>query len=119
MTCVSTHDSETLTLWWEKYPLEAKKYCIWKGWDYTTPLPKKYRYSILKDAHNSASLFHINLFQEYLALFPELVHSDPELERINRPGFVLPSNWTYRFRCNLETILAHEELKQVFLELTS
>ncbi len=119
MTCVSTHDSETLTLWWERYPLEAKQYCEFRGWDYAKALSKKYRYGILQDAHSSSSLFHINLFQEYLALFPELVHDDPELERINRPGFVLPSNWTYRFRCDLDTILSHEELKKAFRGLIS
>jgi len=117
MTCVSTHDSETLALWWRDYPEEAKEYCHFRGWSYIEDLPKEYRLGILQDAHNSSSLFHINLFQEYLALFPELVHEDPEVERINRPGFVLPSNWTYRFRQNLESILAHKGLREIFCHL--
>jgi 4-alpha-glucanotransferase len=130
MTCVSTHDSETLELWWRNAPGEAKDFCLFNQWEYTPLLAKERRLEILKRAHQTSSLFHINLFQEYLALFPELIHTHPEEERINVPGLILPSNWTYRFRpslekilahprfrCNLETILSHSELQYTIKNL--
>jgi 4-alpha-glucanotransferase len=111
MTCVSTHDSETLALWWKHYPEDVKDFCHFHHWNYTRHLSKKRRLSILQAAHSTSSLFHINLFQEYLALFPDLINIDPKQERINIPGVILPTNWTYRFRCNLDTIFSHRKLR--------
>lgn len=111
MSCVSTHDSETLQLWWEKYPEDVKAYCRFHHWHYAKHLSKECRLAILIESHSTSSLFHINLFQEYLALFPELVNADPAKERINIPGFILPANWTYRFRRDVETMVSHHELR--------
>ncbi len=115
LTCVSTHDSETLTLWWRDSPQEAKAYAELKQWDYTPLLSLPQRKKILQDSNHTSSLFHINLLQEYLALFPELISSHPEEERINRPGTFSPNNWTYRFRPSLEEMLSHDNLKQAIL----
>lgn len=112
MTTVSTHDSTTLELWWNNPLEEAKEYAAYKGWDYSPNLSRSHRKEILWDSHHSSSLFHINLLGEYLALFPELVWDNPFDERINLPGTVAPSNWTYRIRPTVETILSHEPLAQ-------
>src|SRR5205807_7892889 len=61
---------------------------------------------------SSDLLFHINLLQEYLAFFPELVWLNPEEERINIPGTLLPTNWTYRFRPYIEELTTHVGLAQ-------
>jgi 4-alpha-glucanotransferase len=98
MTTVSTHDSETLLQWWQE--------------DHKEPLSKEKRKELLETCHNSASLFHINLIGEYLALFPELVWENPQDERINVPGTVSPNNWTYRIRPSVEEILAHKPLAE-------
>lgn len=110
MTTLSTHDSDTLTQWWQNFPKEAKLYAIHKGWHYHPHLERAHRKQILWESHHSASLFHINLIGEYLALFPELVWEDPNDERINIPGKILPTNWIYRIRPSLEELLAHEGL---------
>ena len=73
-------------------------YAISKGWDYTPELTVQHRIEILRESHHSSSLFHINLLQEYLALFPELVWPNPDDERINIPGTISDYNWSYRFR---------------------
>jgi len=112
MTTVSTHDSETLELWWKEDPAEAKSYAKYKGWEYGGSLTNDKRKEILYDSHHSSSLFHINLLGEYLALFPELVWENPQDERINVPGTVAPTNWTYRIRPSVEEILAHKPLAQ-------
>lgn len=110
LSCVSTHDSETLTLWWRDFPEDAQVFAHSRGWVYTEILSPEQREEILKESHHSASLFHANLLQEYLALFPELVHVSPEEERINVPGISLETNWTYRYKLPLEQIVAHKGL---------
>jgi len=117
MTTVSTHDSRTLEIWWGDEKKEAKAYAHYKGWDYTPKLTKSQRREILWDSHHSSSLFHINLLGEYLALFPELVWDNPKDERINVPGTVSPTNWTYRVRPSVEEILAHEPLAEEMRKL--
>lgn len=118
LTCVSTHDSPTLQQWWAQFPYEAEIFAKEKGWIYTKELSAQQREEILLSSHKTASLFHINLLQEYLALFPDLVWPNPDDERINVPGTILPTNWTYRFRPPLEEIISHEGLASAILRCT-
>lgn len=112
LTCVSTHDTETLELWWRVHKEEAQAFATYKQWTYEPQITHTQRVEILRDSHQSGSLWHINLLQEYLALFPALVWPHPEDERINIPGTIGPTNWTYRFRPSIEEIIAHEALAQ-------
>lgn len=119
MTTVSTHDSDTLQLWWKHAAREAKDFCSFKGWDYQPFLSLERHQEILKDSHQSSSLFHINLLQEYLSLFSELVSANPNDERINIPGKVLDTNWTYRFKPSNEELVQHQDLKNKIRYLIS
>lgn len=119
LTTVSTHDSETVNLWWRDHPDEAQDYCRYKEWDYESTLSVIKHQDILFDSHQSNSLFHINLLQEYLAVFPEMTWSNLEDERINIPGLILERNWTYRFRPSIEEIVHHEKLTNLMTTLTS
>jgi len=119
LTTVSTHDSETLTQWWNNSPNEAKLFAESLGLIYNPHLSFSLRFEILKHSHRSASLFHINLLSEYLALFEELVSALPDEERINRPGFILPSNWCYKTRPSLETLLDHTDLKNTLKKMVA
>lgn len=112
MTTVSTHDSDTLQLWWRHFPKEAKIYAEFKGWPYQPFLSLDHHEQILRDSHHSSSLFHVNLLQEYLALFPELVSTNPHNERVNVPGTVNDINWTYRFVPTVEQLINHIPLKE-------
>ena len=112
LTTLSTSDMEPLGLWWKKYPAESVPFAEYMRFAYHPILSRAQRFKILQAAHHTASFFHINLLQEYLALFPELVSPRPEDERINIPGTILPTNWTYRFRPSLEEIISHEGLKE-------
>jgi 4-alpha-glucanotransferase len=112
LATVSTPDLDLLQIWWKKFPEEAIPFAHFKEWPYSPELTAEQRLSILRDIHHAPSYFHINLLQEYLALFPELVSPNPEDERINVPGTLLPTNWTYRFRPSIEEILAHQPLAE-------
>lgn len=110
ITCVSTHDSETLTLWWKTWKEEAALFAKFKNWVYRPELTEQQREEILRDSNHTPSLFHGNLLQEYLALFPELIWPNPEDERINVPGTVSNKNWSYRFKPSVEAIVSHQGL---------
>jgi 4-alpha-glucanotransferase len=119
MTTLSTHDSETVSEWWLKHPDESKRYAKERRLCYAPTLSKETRYEILKECHTSSSFFHINLLQEYLALFDELSWSAPEDDRINYPGQVRDENWTYRFKPTLEEIIRHEAFSARMKEFAS
>lgn len=111
MTTVSTHDSESLKLWWKKAPEEAMTYAQSVGWHYDPELKPSQQFEILAQSHHSGSLFHINPLQEYLALIPNMTWPNPEDERINLPGVISEKNWSYRFLPSVEQIVENEELK--------
>lgn len=113
MTTVSTHDSDTILLWWKNCPDEAKDYAKYRGWKYNNDLSWEQQYSILQDSHHSGSLFHINLLNEYLSLVPNMSWPNPEDERINVPGVISDRNWTYRFRPSVEEIVSSAALTEL------
>lgn len=117
MTTVSTHDSETLRLWWKNQQQEAEDYALSKGWKYSPDISQEQNYSILKDSHHSGSLFHINLLNEYLALIPGMTWPNPEDERINDPAVHTDKNWTYRFRPSFEEISENKDLENLMKNL--
>eukprot|EP01119_Soliformovum_irregulare_P015757 TRINITY_DN4485_c0_g1_i1.p1 TRINITY_DN4485_c0_g1~~TRINITY_DN4485_c0_g1_i1.p1 ORF type:complete len:610 (+),score=195.40 TRINITY_DN4485_c0_g1_i1:237-1832(+) len=120
MTTVSTHDSETLDLWWTEKKEEAEAYAIAKGWTFDpAKLMTEYRQEILKESHTTPSLFHVNLLNEYLALDEDLVHQDAQLERINVPGTLVDTNWAYRMRPTLEEVRSHPKLEEAMKNLRS
>lgn len=119
MTTLSTHDSETLEQWWTNNRSDSEEFSKFKGWDYRPVLSLEHRLELLKDSHRSNSLFHINLLGEYLALFPELVWSNPEDERINIPGLYSERNWTYRLRPSIEELAENQLFSNLLKEIIS
>ncbi len=117
ITTLSTHDTETLQEWWHNHPTESRLLARQKNWSYSSQLTSDQRKALLFDSHHTSSLFHINLLQEYLSLFPNLTWPFFEMERINIPGTILPSNWCYRFRPSLEEIIHHEGCKKAIQEI--
>ena len=117
LTTLSTADSDILPCWWKKYPEEAIPFAHFKHWNYQPVITPEQTLEILRDAHHTPSYFHINLLQEYLALFPDLSWPNLEDERINIPGTLLPTNWTHRFRLPLEEIMSHQGLADAFQKI--
>ncbi len=108
LTTISTPDMDPLPLWWKKSPDEAIPFAHFKHWNYDPTLTSEQLFELLWDAHHTPSHFHINLLQEYLRLFPELSWPNLEDDRINVPGTLLPTNWTYRLRPSIEELLEHQ-----------
>ncbi len=117
LTTISTHDSQTFRGWWDDYPAEAAAYAKARGWPFVQQWTPEIQRLTLLDAHDSKSLFHIDLLQEYLALFPELVWPTADEERINVPGTVERRNWRYRFRPPIEEITYHKGLRKAITDL--
>jgi 4-alpha-glucanotransferase len=117
LSTVSTHDSETLQLWWQNNPEDANLFARFKGWSYNSVLSRGHQYEMLWDSHHSASLFHINLLQEYLALIPGMTWPLLEDERINVPGVCSDRNWTYRFKPSIEELVTNQTLQHLLKEL--
>lgn len=115
LTTVSTHDSEPITEWWIVHPEDAKVMAQENHWNYSAPMSQEQLFQILKASHHTGSLFHINLLQEYLSLFPELTWG--QNERINLPGTISPNNWTYRYKRPLEEMKAHKDLNAKLQEI--
>lgn len=119
MTTVTTHDMEPLIIWWKNNPEEVETFCKFMGWEYSKELSEEMHKQILLESHRTTSLFHINLLQEYLSLFPELRWSNPRDEQINTPGTISTQNWSNRLRPWLEEMTAHEGLGDVMKEMSS
>jgi len=118
MTTLSTHDTETLGEWWKNHRTEAKEYAASRNIEYKREFDVDLRYDLLADSHKTASLFHINLLSEYLALIPEYAPSAFEDDRINIPGTNLESNWSYRLSRTLEEITTNKELSSMIRSFT-
>lgn len=113
LTTCSTMDSDTIRGWWQKYPEEATDFAHFMGWEFEPVLSEEKLKAILQSAYHTPSLFHINLLQDVIAIFPELISQNPDDERINIPGTQLPQNWSYRFKLSVEELAAHQGLKNV------
>ncbi len=113
MTTLSTHDSETFINWWQQYPEEAKFMAESLGWQYRMYLGKERNKTIIQLSHQSNSLFHINLLQDYFSLIPDFLWSGSRGERINIPGKVGIRNWLYRYKPTVEKIVSNASLNKL------
>lgn len=119
LTTLSNHDIEPMDLWWHNNPNDAKTLANTNKWPYTPNLTFDLRKRILHDAHHSASIFHIDLLQEFLALDHHMMWKNPKNERINIAGVVNHTNWRYKYKFSLEEIISNEELKKNIKEIIS
>jgi len=118
LTTLSTHDSSLMSAWWSDEPEASQQMAHDYHLTWTRTLCSSLLYDLLNLSHHSRSLFHINLFNEYLMLVPELSWQDPEQERINVPGVRSKKNWTYRLKKPLEKIISNRTLFQLMKNLS-
>lgn len=96
LSTISLHDTSLLASWFHQENGRA--------------IDDEERITLLSAILKTPSFFKINLLQEYLALEPSNRYLFSELEQINIPSTVLPTNWTIRMRQFLEDIISNTVL---------
>lgn len=120
LAAVSTHDTPPLRQYWDDKPKMAASFARSINLPYVSPLCEADQRHLLTLFHKEVPChLHINLLQEYTTLFEDLRYDLASEERINTPGYVLPSNWTYRYPFSIETLVKHEGLGKLFQDLAS
>jgi 4-alpha-glucanotransferase len=118
MATLGTHDMLPMSIWYQSYPRLAKRFAKFIGVKYDRKWSKKHQFKALAFSHKTKSAFTINLLDEYLCLEEAFCIHPEEGRRINHPGTLLESNWTYRIPYTLEKITKHEKLNQKLCQLT-
>ncbi len=102
----SVHDSSTLRGWWEEEQ-DKQYYANERGYDYSQSLNTALAIQILSGLYSSASRLVILPFQDLMAAVEGLSVQSPREERINIPGTVADSNWSWRLPYSLEQLESH------------
>lgn len=124
VTTSSVHDSTVLRGWWAEDKGAVQLFVRmfpWafglEGWDndgmyriangeYTTEVAA----SILKVLATSNSMWCIHPLQDFLDMVGKYWGANADCERINVPGTVTKSNWTYKIPASIEVLSADDEL---------
>ena len=114
---VSTHDSETLAGWWADNYEERQQLWQFLGGEGLAPesLGGHLQQRILRWVAAGGSLFTIFMMQDLLRPLSKL-EGDPARHRINVPGTVAATNWSWRCPVTIEELLADDRLTEELLD---
>jgi 4-alpha-glucanotransferase len=117
---LATHDSETLAGWWDAAPDERDLLWTTLGHDLPAPapMPADAQREVIRWLSGASSLFVVHLLQDLLAPFG-LLPGDPADHRINLPGIVNDTNWTWRCPVPLERLLGDSDLAAAVRDMTT
>lgn len=118
MATLSTHDSEILAEWWQENPGERQELYELVGHRGTAPvtLPGGLHREIVQWVSGAGSLFVVHMLQELLGPFG-LLPGDPRAHRVNLPGVVNDTNWTWRSPVPTTHLVANAGLTQAVREM--
>jgi 4-alpha-glucanotransferase len=107
----SVHDTSTLRAWWEENALERKEYWKLLGIPGACPsrLTPEVHEAIVRRNLGSNSLLCVLQLSEILDLDGELRSRDPAADRINVPGTIAETNWTWRMPLSVESLADRKE----------
>lgn len=113
MATLSTHDSEILAQWWAENHDDRVELAQMLGYqgDPGPVLDLETHKKIITWIKNSGSLFVVLMIQELLGAYGNLP-GDPAKHRINIPGQVLDTNWTWRSPMTIKQMLADTNMTQ-------
>jgi len=103
---LSTHDSETFAGWWEAFPEDRQRLYETLGGTGAAPerLDPALHARYVQWLSAAGSIFYILMVQDLL--WPlGVIGGDPAEHRINVPGVVNDTNWTWRWPVDLERLL--------------
>jgi len=108
----SVHDTSTLRGWWEENGGDREEYWKLLGLQGSCParLTPEAHEAIVRKNIGSNSLLCILQLQEILDLDADLRSADPAADRINVPGTVTPTNWTWRMPLPVESLAERGKL---------
>jgi len=109
----SVHDTSTLRAWWEEDQAEREQYFATLGVSGSCPtrLGRDLLQTVIETCLESSSLLCVLQLQELLDLDQELWSADPREDRINVPGTIAETNWTWRMPVALEELARREGLR--------
>lgn len=120
----SVHDSTTTRQWWVEDREGSSTFVRtnpWafgiEGWDTqkieqvaSSPFTPQIAECYLKGVAKTNSVWCIHPLQDFLAMEQKYWLADPNAERVNVPGSVNSSNWTYRMPCTVEELEKDKDL---------
>ena len=108
----SVHDTSTLRGWWEEDRAERQAYFPLLGLDGACPdrLTPEVHAAIVERCLGARSRLCVFQLQELLDLDPRLWSPDPRADRLNVPGTVADSNWTWRMPLAIESLAGRADL---------
>ena len=114
VTMLSAHDTPTIRQWWEQYSDEQtrREFSAALGLEYAGDDPEsengvytpELAEQIVRAVRTTSSQLCIYQIQELFAMEERYRYDDPLLERINVPGTLNETNWTYRLPFPIEQI---------------
>jgi 4-alpha-glucanotransferase len=114
----SVHDTSTLRGWWEG---EADRDVFWNTLGFSGTAPKDCgpdtAGKIFSGLLNTGSVLAMFQLQDYLSLSLDYRTADPGEERINVPGTVSDTNWSYRIPFLLEDLCGKQPLIKTIQKL--
>ncbi len=114
----SVHDTSSLREWWES---SDEKIGFWSVLGLEDPCPSVYDEHVAKKVIlrilECNSVFCLFQIQDLFALQADLRIEDAKQERINIPGTIQSSNWSYRIPFSLESLIEHATFSKSIKEL--
>jgi 4-alpha-glucanotransferase len=114
----SVHDTSTLRGWWEE---EADRDAFWKVLGLSGPAPRDCgpdtAGKIFSGLLGTGSVLAMFQLQDYFSLSRDFRAADPGEERINIPGTVSETNWSYRMPFTLEDLCEKKALRNTIRKL--
>jgi 4-alpha-glucanotransferase len=110
----SVHDTSTLRGWWEEDPVEREVF--FRALGGTGPCSPRLSAALLEQmvrwCCGAGSFLAVFQLQDLLDLEEALWAADARADRINVPGTVNDTNWTWRMPLSLEELRARAPLSQ-------
>ena len=108
----SVHDTSTIQGWWQEDPTAVAQF--WQSLGLAQDCPTAMTAEAAKQLYERilecASRLLIFQIQDVLLLDPELTPKQPEKDRINIPGTISDTNWSYRIPVMLDQLLENTKL---------
>jgi 4-alpha-glucanotransferase len=116
----SVHDTSTLRGWWEEDRAERALFHQSLGTGDACPehMTRELLQAIIAHCCDAASVLAIFQIQDVLDLDESLWAADPRIDRINVPGTLNDTNWTWRMPVSIESLGSREQLCRTIRALT-